>query len=316
MRLPAILALCATVLSLGAVPALGAALGASFRDCRDCPEMVRIPAGEFSLGSPEDEPGRYPNEGPQRPIKLRAFALGRFDVTRAQWKVFVTATHRPTQGGCAWASDTGPRPDPAASFDHLGFPQDDRHPVVCVTWQDATDYAAWLSRRTGRRYRLPSEAEWEYAARGGSVAAFPWGPEASHDHANYGAETCCSGLASGRDSWVETSPVGSFPENAFGLYDMNGNVLQWVQDCLHDYGATPSDGRPFETPGPLSAQPGLPKALEGMDACAFRVLRGGDWGDPPRMIRSAFRNYAPPKGSTLADYRSAGAGFRVARDVP
>lgn len=287
----------------------------SLRDCAHCPPMVVLPAGRFTLGSADDEPGRDANEGPQKTVEIRSFAIGRYDVTRGEWRAFAAATHRPTAGGCSWASDTGPRPDPAASWEHLNFAQDDRHPIVCVSWRDAQDYAAWLSRKTHHRYRLPTEAEWEYAARAGAGSAFPWGASADHDHANYGADACCSGLASGRDAWAATSPVGAFPPNAFGLYDMNGEVLQWVEDCLHPYADTDDHGAAFVTPGPLKPAPGVPSAMVGLDACAFRILRGGDWGDPPRMIRSAYRNYAPPKGSTLDDYRSAGAGFRVVREV-
>jgi formylglycine-generating enzyme required for sulfatase activity len=311
MKLLGYIVLCTTLLLCSGATARPT----GFRDCPECPEMARLPGGSFMLGSPDDEVGRNSNEGPQRRLRIQPFAAGRFDVTREEWKAFVAATRRQTQGGCAWANDTGPHPDPEASWDHLGFSQDDRHPVVCVTWQDAQDYVAWLRQRTGHLYRLLSEAEWEYAARAGSRGPYPWGAQASHEFSNFGAETCCSGLAVGRDHWIATSPVGSFPPNAFGLYDMHGEVLQWVQDCLHDYASTPADGRAFETPGPLPPQQGLPKPLEGMDACAFRMLRGGDWGDPPRMIRSAFRNYAPPKGATLENYRSAGAGFRVAREL-
>jgi sulfatase-modifying factor enzyme 1 len=113
------------------------------------------------------------------------------------------------------------------------------HPVVCLTWSDAQDYVHWLSENTGKKYRLPSESEWEYAARAGSETAYPWGAGASHEYANYGADNW-GGLASGRDKWVNTSPVDSFPPNAFGLHDMHGNVLQWLQDCFApDYSALP-----------------------------------------------------------------------------
>jgi formylglycine-generating enzyme required for sulfatase activity len=272
----------------------------AFRDCPDCPEVVALLAGRFRMGSPDSEVGRDATEGPMHDVTIEKFALGRTDVTRGQYAAFVAATHRPVTGGCAWAGKTGPTPDPDASWAKMDIVQDDTHPVVCVTWADTQDYARWLSGRTGKTYRLPSEAEWEYAARAGSSAAFPWGAEPSHEQANYGGEACCSALASGRDKWVGTSPVGSFPANGFGLFDMSGNVLQWVQDCLHDYAAAPAGGSPVETKGD----------------CTARMLRGGDWGDPPRMIRAAFRNYAPPTGATIATYRSAGVGFRIARDLP
>ena len=305
------------LVGLAGLFAAGAATAAApFRDCPHCPEMVSVPGGAFTLGTPEDEPGRDKSEGPPVQVTIKAFAIGRFDVTRGEWAAFVADTHRPIEGGCSWASDSGPTPDPARSWANVAFVQDDRHPVVCVTWKDARDYVAWLSQKTGKPYRLPSEAEWDYAARAGTTTAFPWGATASHDNANYGADACCSGLAAGQDQWAATSPVGSFPPNGFGLYDMNGNVLQWVEDCLSGYADKPRDGAPFETSRPLGADNPVSPKMAALDSCAFRMLRGGDWGDPPDMIRSGFRNYAPPKGSTLDTYRSAGAGFRVALTLP
>jgi formylglycine-generating enzyme required for sulfatase activity len=238
------------------------------------------------------------------------------DVTRGQWAAFIAATSRPARAGCGWTGRNGMNPDPAGAWNNLGFAQDDRHPVVCVSWEDAQDYVRWLSQRTGRTYRLPSEAEWEYAARAGTTTSYPWGPIASHDQANYGAERCCSGLAAGRDQWVNTSPVGSFPPNAFGLYDMNGNVLQWVQDCLTmSYAKLPTDGSPYEAADTLRLSGDL-AALNGKRSCDYRMLRGGDWGDPPGQIRSAFRSFAPFPEGTLRDYASGGVGFRVARSLP
>jgi formylglycine-generating enzyme required for sulfatase activity len=213
-----------------------------------------------------------------------------------------------------WTGRGGSKPDPAGSWRSLGFEQDDTHPVVCVTWSDAQDYARWLGQRTGHAYRLLTEAEWEYAARAGAATPFPWGPEASHEDANYGAETCCKGLASGRDRWEYTSPVGSFPPKAFGLYDMQGNVLQWVQDCFSPYEGLATDGSAYEAAIELKGAVPFP-SMTGTNACAYRMLRGGDWGNPPRMIRSAFRNFGPGRGSTLQDYRSGGVGFRVARTL-
>src|SRR5262249_31110005 len=135
-------------------------------------------------------------------------------------------------GGCFYSGlpdSDAHEANAAASWRHLGFAQDDRHPVVCVTWNDAQDYVHWLTDRTRHLYRLPTEAEWEYAARAGTTTAFPWGANGDHEHANYGADACCSGQAAGRDQWINTSPVGAFPANAFGLFDMNGNVLQWCR---------------------------------------------------------------------------------------
>lgn len=284
--------------------------GHEFRDCADCPQMIVVPEGSFVMGAPPDEPrapwfapeGKKPSvdpEGPQHKVSVRALAIGKFDVTRAQWAAFVAATDRPVGAGCEWSGF----PDEkiaAASWRNLGFVQEDDHPVVCVSWNDAQDYVRWLSQRTGHRYRLPTEAEWEYAARAGSASAYPWGDAASHERANYGSDECCSELAAGRDRWLHTSPVGSFAPNAFGLFDMHGNAWQWVQDCYVDaYATAPTDGSAYDEPD-----------------CQLRGLRGGTWGDPPGLIRSAARNYAPPPPSRWNpqwEYRSGGVGFRVVR---
>lgn len=298
--------------------------GRPFDDCAGagwCPRLVAIPAGRFVRGAPASEAGRADTEGPPRPVTVRRFAAGAYPVTRGEWAAFAAATGRPTRGGCAWAMVGGmargytPALDTAASWAHVGFPQDARHPVVCVTWDDARAYAAWLRARTGQPYRLLSEAEWEYAARAGTTTAYPWGDAASHERANYGAERCCTPLTLGRDAWIGTSPVGAFPANAFGLFDMPGNVLQWVADCYApSYAGAPADGSAdtADVPLPDGGNRYAPKGR----SCDHRVLRGGDWGDPPRMLRSAFRNTGPGPGATLAAYRSAGVGFRVARDLP
>ena len=291
--------------------------GPEFRDCPTCPEMVVVPAGSFSMGSPASEPGRDAMEGPQREVKVRQFSVGKFDVTRGQWTEFASATNRRTTGGCAWAGPMNEKLDQSLSWRKLAFAQNDSHPVVCVTWQDAQDYVRWLSQRTGKEYRLLSEAEWEYAARGGTSSSYPWGSNATHEYANYGADECCSGAASGRDRWTKTSPVGSFPPNPFGLFDMHGNVLQWVQDCFAgSYAGLPADGSAYEEAVPLKTAGPFPGSdMTGTSSCSYRMVRGGDWGDTPSMVRSASRNFAPGPGATLENYRSGGVGFRVARTI-
>jgi formylglycine-generating enzyme required for sulfatase activity len=315
--------------------------GQTFRDCPECPEMVVIPAGSFTMGSPPNEPGRFSGEDPLRKVTIRQFAAGKFDVTRGQWAVFAKVTNRATHEGCKF-SGLPKGQEAEASWRNLGFQQDDSHPVVCVTWSDAQDYAHWLSKRTGHKYRLLTEAEWEYAARAGTTTAFPWGPTASHEYANYGTEKCCGDeLSMGRDQWVETSPVGSFPPNGFGLYDMIGNVLQFVQDCFApSYSGLATDGSAYEVDVELKATDQklhdsvvgfctqdvldgennaaklqecvaeMSAELGGTRSCSYRMARGGDWGDPPKEIRSAFR--APWADS---DRVSTGLGFRVARDL-
>jgi len=292
--------------------------GQEFDDCSGaswCPRMVAIPGGSFIMGSPESEPGRRDREGPQRLVSISPFAAGKFDVTRGQWAAFVSATNRGTRAGCAWTGRSRGTVDPEASWRNLGFAQDDSHPVVCVSWEDAQDYVRWLSQRTGRKYRLLTEAEWEYAARAGTTTPFPWGSIASHENANYGAETCCSTLAVGRDRWMNTSPVGAFPPNAFGLYDMHGNVQQWVQDCFaNSYAGLPTDGSAYEVAVPLKME-GRYAVMNGKSSCSYRMSRGGDWNNPPAAIRSDDRNFGPPPPSTLEDYGSGGVGCRVARTL-
>ncbi len=270
----------------------------SFQDCPSCAKMVVLPAAHFLMGSPADEPGRGPDEGPQVDVEVGRFAIADADVTRAQWRAFVEDTGRADGLGCAY-SGLPKEQASAASWRNLGFAQGDDEPVVCVSWNEAQAYVQWLSRKTGRAYRLPTEAEWEYAARAGTSTAFPWGKDASHDWANYGADACCTPATEGADRWVNTSPIRSFPPNGFGLYDMIGNVWQWTQDCYVES---------------LAGRPAVASSVE-RDGCQFRVARGGTWGDPPVLIRSASRNYAPPPGDIVAEYRSAGFGLRVATDV-
>lgn len=289
----------------------------SFRDCAGCPEMVMIPAGSYLMGSADSDTTADSLEKPQHAVHIRAFAAGKFDVTRLEWATFARATRRPTVKGCQWTGKTGDDGERSASWEDLGFTQTSRDPVVCVTWQEAQDYVAWLSKRTHRHYRLLSEAEWEYSSRAGSNQPYPWPSGRSHDFANHGTEECCGGLAEGRDQWIKTSPGDAFPPNAFGLYDMHGNVLQWVQDCLSlSYVDTPRDGSPYIASSSIKASGDLGD-LNGMNTCDFRVVRGGDWGDQVRWIRSAARSFAPPPGpgQKLGSYRSGGVGFRVARDI-
>jgi formylglycine-generating enzyme required for sulfatase activity len=300
-------------------PAMPAFSGASTaqRDCPECPEMVVVPPGTFMMGSPSGEPGHYDEEGPQRLVKIHSFAVSKYDVTRGQWTAFVKASHRATSKGCDYS--LLPKEEEAdASWIHLGFAQDDSHPVVCVSWNDAHDYVLWLSERSGHKYRLLTEAEWEYAARAGTTTAYPWGSTASHEYANYGGDDHAGyGVASGRDKWLNTSPAGSFPPNAFGLFDMHGNVMQWVEDCFSStYAGLPADGSAYTVATPIKVTGYFASIVKnGESSCSYRMLRGGDWGDTPAMIRSASRNQAPAQGKTLETYRSSGLGIRVARDV-
>lgn len=242
---------------------------ASFRECaRDCPEMIVLPAGSFTMGSPASENGHEGGEAPQHKVTIaHPFAVSKFLVTFADWDACVSV------GGCPQNSE--------GSFGR------GRKPVINVTWDEAKQYAAWLSLMTGKPYRLLSEAEWEYAARAGTTTAYPWGDEIGTGNAN------CKGCGSRWDG-RETSPVGSFKANAFALFDMQGNVFQWVEDCYQEgYAGAPTDG---------SARTSI--------NCKRRVVRGGSWYDGPDFLRSANRSRVD-----AADSRDDDLGFRIARTL-
>jgi formylglycine-generating enzyme required for sulfatase activity len=287
------------------VLASGQAPGAfqAFRDCADCVEMVALPGGTFTMGSPAGEAGRGSDED-QVSVTLPGFAISRFPVTRGEYAAFVAATGRATQGGCytdrvtkgSWAVDAaGTWRDPA-------FAQTDRHPVVCVDWADAEAYARWMKQRTGQDYRLISEAEYEYANRGGRQSTYFWGTDGNTGcaYAN-GADATLKrafpdktwSFASCDDGYERTSPVGAFSANPFGLFDITGNVWSWTADCyVSSYGSNPRNGQPNTTGG-----------------CAYRVIRGGSWYDNPQFLRSANRHgYAP---TVRINY----VGFRLSRTL-
>jgi formylglycine-generating enzyme required for sulfatase activity len=274
----------------------------AFRDCAQCPEMVVIPAGSFTMGSSDSgrmwavahgaSPGSVADEAPQHAVTLRLFALGTNDVTKGEYAGFVRETGYPAGDGCGL---TGAKwiKHPNLSWRAPGFRQSDRDPVVCVSWDDANAYVKWLNDKTHRaspdsldsRYRLPTESEWEYAARAGSSARFWWGDdvEAAAAHAWF------AGNAHGR-----THTSGLKPPNAFGLYDMSGNAWQWTEDCYaDDYRNAPADG----------------SAARGDSSC-LRVDRGSAWFYPAWMLRPATRERNPHA------YRYVMLGFRVARDMP
>ena len=251
--------------------------GDVIQDCSECPQMVYIPAGSFRMG--DIQGGGDSDEKPVHRVSVKAFLMSATEVTFDQWDTCVAA------GGC---DDSGPR---SAGGDN-GWGRGSR-PVIEVSWEDAQQYVKWTSAKTGEQYRLPTEAEWEYAARAGSETKYSWGNAASHDYANYGTDSCCDGLAKGKDKWKYTSPVASFAANAFGLYDMHGNVWEWTQDCLNgSYKDAPSDGTAW-----LSGN------------CGRRVLRGGSWYYDPNFLRSAFR-FSGTVGGRINDY-----GFRLARTL-
>jgi formylglycine-generating enzyme required for sulfatase activity len=270
--------------------------------------MVVIRPGQFVMGSPDTEAGRTSDEGPQHSVTIpKPFAISRCEITVGQFKQFVQDTNYKTTAetngkGCfVWnleKSDWLQQPD--KHWKNPGFSQTDQHPVVCVSWQDAQHYVQWLSQRTGALYRLPTEAEWEYAARADSETARSFGDQSQCQYANGSGQEAKSiadknwTLADCNDDSIYTAPVGSFKPNAFGLYDTLGNVLEWTQDCWHDnYQNAPLDGSAWlETGG---------------GTCDRRVVRGGSWSYDPQLLRSAIRL------RNNADEAYVNLGFRVAR---
>jgi formylglycine-generating enzyme required for sulfatase activity len=273
-----------------------------FSECPNCPPMVAIPGGKFLMGSPKSEPGRFDSEGPQHVVTVKAFALGKYDVTSKEFLAFLAAT--------------GYQPKPCNKMLNLGwhvvysrplraYPPSENEPpewpAVCLDHQDALAYVAWinaqakvahpdLADRAGP-YRLPSEAEWEYAARAGTLTSRWWGDDIGKGNAN------CNGCGSRWDNNV-LAPVTAFLPNPFGLYGMLGNAWQWTADCWHpSYVGAPSDGSAWTT-----------------GDCSKHVIRGGSWNNVPIFIRSASRNGAADDGGEY-DYSSL-SGFRLARDLP
>ena len=230
------------------------------------PAMVVLPTGRFRMGDLYGD--GYNDERPVHTVTIsRRIAMGQYPITFEDYDRFVAATGAEKPGDRGWGRG--------------------RRPVINVNWHDAKAYASWLSEQTGKRYRLPSESEWEYGARAGTETAYNWGNEIGVNRAN------CEGSGS-EWSGKQTSPVGSFTANAFGLFDMHGNVWEWVEDCWHDnYEGAPSYGRAWTSGGDSSR----------------RVVRGGSWYSSPRILRSAFRYRSAPS------YRGSSLGFRLVQDL-
>jgi formylglycine-generating enzyme required for sulfatase activity len=263
--------------------------GESFKDCRDCPEMVAVPAGDFMMGAAAGEVLSGQPEDQVRVSIARPFAVGRFAITRGEFAAFAAATNRRIEGPCHRRGEHGKSAQ--RDWQSPGFAQDDRHPVVCVSWHDAKAYAAWLSSTTGKRYRLLSEAEREFVTRAGSATAFWWGNTISTDQANYdGRITYASGpFGEWRNATVA---VDSFLPNPWGLYNVHGNVWDWTEDCWNEAN---------------SGNPGDGTARSSGD-CSLRVVRGASFNNAPHTVRAARRDREP------ADNRLVTYGFRVARD--
>ena len=271
-----------------------------FKECDECPVMLGIPGGTFAMGSPANEAGRFDTEGPQHDVTLKAFALGKYNVTTEEFLLFL--------------KETGYRPEPCNRVLNLGwrspgnglaYPpfigQPGRWPAACLDWRDAQAYVVWLNEKVrakrpelaGREgpYRLPSEAEWEFAARGGTTTSRWWGNDIGAGRAN------CNGCGSQYDYKV-LAEVDAFDPNPFGLFGVLGNVWQWTEDCWHEsYVGAPADGGAWRE-----------------EYCDRHVIRGGSWNNLPIFIRSASRAGSIANGG---EYDYAGvSGFRLARTLP
>jgi formylglycine-generating enzyme required for sulfatase activity len=284
-----------------------------FGDCAECPEMVVIPSGSFIMGASQSEVDRYGFPSgmslPLHPVRIaRQFALGEFLVTRKQYATFVEETGH---GGSGCAATPPDKPmlefDAARAWRDPGFAQADYHPVVCVSWYDAIAYATWLSKKTEQNYRLPTEAEWDYAGRAGragragGVAGRYFGDAPICEFANVRDRSKKRLYSAGQfinecdGGFFNTSPIGSFSPNGFRLYDMIGNVWEWIEDCWgFSYANAPSDG---------TAREGEP--------CGARVMRGGSWNSTQRFLYSVVT-----RGAGNPGFRRETDGFRIARDYP
>jgi formylglycine-generating enzyme required for sulfatase activity len=266
-----------------------------FRDCRICPEMVIIPPGTFVMGSPETEKDRDKDEGQHKVTIAYSFAVSKGPITWDQWEACVRD-----------AMCNGQAVEAALKLGRDGKPIQDyaghahgHHPVVGVSWQDAQAYVGWLNRKVGKeQYRLLSESEFEYAARAGTTTAYWWGNEPSHDYANYGKDAGedLGGMAAGRDVWENsTSPICSFPTNAFGLCDMHGNIYQWIEDCYEtSIPSLPTDGSAVKSGN-----------------CAVRGFRSNSFESSPKTMRSANRAFVYAPDTRGRNY----LGFRVAKTL-
>jgi formylglycine-generating enzyme required for sulfatase activity/predicted Ser/Thr protein kinase len=274
--------------------------GEVFRDCPICPLMKALPPGQFAQGAADSETQATPMEKPRHTVGIGyPLGVGVYEITVGEFREFAAATQHKS-AGCQMYDGTW-QANSELNWNNVGYTQTATHPVACVSWRDAREYAAWLSHKTGQRYRLPSDSEWEYAARAGSPTPRPWSTdlEAACTHANVADQAAARQYPGWKvhpcsDGYVYSSPVGSFEPNEFGLHDMLGNVFEWVQDCWHpDYQGAPTDGSAW-----LSGD------------CTERDMRGGSWFTAPTLVSNSARNRFEDT------YRSNSVGFRLVREIP
>ncbi len=282
--------------------------GMEFRDCDSCPVMMVIPPGNFLMGSNGTDGEQRSDETPQHRVEIaKPFAIGKYEITRGQFAEFVNASGHDMAGGCIQRVDMASENNESHSWSYPGYEQNDRHPAVCVSWNDAQAYVSWLSKKKDGNYRLSSDSEWEYAARAGTRTERYWGDSANEgcqfaNGADLSSETILPAgwnLAHCEDGYSYTAEVGSLLPNAFGLHDMLGNVAEWVADCWNgSYIDAPPDGSVW------------------MDGdCTRPILRGASWHDDPRFLRSANRYGFQIDLTENKNARFSNFGFRVAKTM-
>ena len=285
--------------------------GSEFQDCDFCPVLTVVPAGSFMMGAAPDDQQKQKDEAPSHKVVIEnSYAIGKFELTKGEYAKFVADTQHSSQGGCYFRTGLEPELEIALSWRNPGYDQDHNHPAVCVSWDDATAYVKWVSKVTGESYRLPSEAEWEYAARAGTASERYWGMSADDgcayaNGADLTGETDIPGwtVAKCHDGHSFTAAVGSLEPNKFGLHDVLGNVGEWVEDCWNEtYEGAPDDGSSWRD-----------------GDCAIPILRGASWHDHPKFLRSAnrygFGSYGFNFDGSAKGTRYYNFGFRVVRNI-
>ncbi|MBN8475893.1 SUMF1/EgtB/PvdO family nonheme iron enzyme [Sulfuritalea sp.] len=283
----------------GAIPSPGTVI----HDCAECPELVAVAPGEYTMGSGPKERLREPDEEPAHRVRVAtSIAVGKYEVTRGQYSAFVKETGREQKPGCHSTRGGVFHKNPKATWQNPGFEQKDDDPVVCVSWDDAQAYLAWLGKKTAKQYRLLNESEWEYVARAGTTGSRHWADADQAATCRYAsvADTTFKSVSPGAplfpcsDGFAFTAPVGRFPANPFGIHDLLGNAWEWTEDCWNEgYAGAPALAAPRLT-----------------GSCAERVFRGGAWNSAPSTVRAAYRD----RGSK--DERHDNLGFRAARSLP
>lgn len=280
-------------------PSVASPLASVILDCPHCPELIVLPPGEFMMGKNPGDSGSEPDEAPQHRVRIsQSLAVGKFEVTRRQFSDFIKETgYAPQRNGCNTKRGGRFHNEAKANWQSPGFEQTENDPVVCVSWEDSNAYLDWLSKTTGKHYRLPSEAEWEYIAQGANLVNTKWeAPCKLFNMADASSRSVIPGVqqATCNDGYLASAPVGSFPANSFGVFDILGNVWEWVGDCWNkNYVGAPSDGGSW-TQGD----------------CGERVFRGGGWDSPQKILHYAYRD----RGDKVDRYDDL--GFRVLRTLP